>query len=317
MRVREFRLADLSAIATIRAASLALSRDFFTLTVDRARFDPFDEAAPIDSRILVAEGAAGEVLGYLHLVTNADQRRRGRAVLESLHVAPNQRRSGAGSALLHEAMAIAEGWGLRAIATALPGDQRQGADFLVHHGFEEARTFELMRLVQLEAPEPTFPEGYELRRFRPGQDEGPFAEAYNLAFADYWGFEPLAPEEVARWNRRRDFDPLGCFVLLAPGQEPVGFLTVLVDPNEAQELGEHVGRVYEMGVVPSHRRLGLGEQLVRAATRFAQAKGLDALELVTDAANGAGHALYARAGFSSKRSTKIFLCRLKGAGEAS
>lgn len=310
MLVREFRLADLTAISTIRAASLALSRDFFTLTVDRARFDPFDESAPIDSRILVAESEGGEVAGYLHLVTNEDQRRRGRAVLESLHVAPAARRSGAGAALLEQAVAIAKGWALEAIATALPGDQAAGGQFLLRHGFEEARTFELMRLTSLEGPDPSYPDGYRMRSFRPGQDEAAFAEAYNLAFADYWGFEPLSAEEVTRWNRRRDFDPQGCFLLHGPEGDPAGFLTVLADPAEAQELGEHVGRVYEMGVVPAHRRKGLAEDLVRAAAKHARNKGLEALELVTDAANEAGRALYAKAGFSSKRSTKIFLCHL-------
>jgi mycothiol synthase len=210
-----------------------------------------------------------------------------------------------GTALIGSVVETARGWGARYVSTAVPGDQDRSLAFLERLGFQRVRTFDKMRLTDLRPdPAPAFPEGYTLRTFVRGQDEAAFVEVFNAVFADSWDFTPVTAQEVAQWNHRPSFNPRGCF-LLWEGDKLVGFTTVLFNPERAELTHKVIGRIYEMGVLPSHRKHGLGFQLLRVAVRYAREQGFQGLDLVTDAESEAGKQLYAKVGFQEKRSSVV------------
>lgn len=304
LKLREFVLGDIPAIAEIRNDSISISPDFISMTVDRFRYDFYDEDVPMMSRIEVAE-VAGNVAGFTHLYTDENQLRLGRVNLDSLHVHPAARNHGVGAALLASAVETARGWNGRYLSTAIPEESPRSVTFLERHGFTRVRQFYKMRLSDLRPDADThFPPGFHQRHFQPGTDEAAFVEVYNAAFADHWDFIPMADWEIAKWNRRPAFNPKGCF-LLFDQDRLVGFTTVMFDQDQARETGQAVGRIFEMGVLPEYRRRGLGYTMLQAAIRYAQAQGFDALDLVTDVENEAGIQLYEKVGFQEKRASIV------------
>ena len=310
MKLREFVLGDIPAIAHIRNASIEISPDFYSMTVDRYRYDFYDADLPMKTRIVVAENDDGKVAGFYHLYTDEHLLARGRSNLDSIHVHPDMRGQGVGAAMIASAAETARGWGATYISTAVPDASPRSLEFLERHGFKKVRTFDKMRLPLHGAePAPEAPAGFYLRTFQPG-DDADFVAVFNAAFADHWDFVPLTEAEVSQWNRRPSFDPRGCFLLFeqAPtgGQDRLaGFATVLFNPERAEQTGKVIGRIFEMGVLPAFRRKGLGHVLLQAALRYAADNHFDAVDLVTDAESEAGKQLYAKVGFEEKRSSIV------------
>ena len=310
MKLREFVLGDIPAIANIRNASIEISPDFYSMTVDRYRYDFYDADLPMKTRIVVAENDDGKVAGFYHLYTDEHLLQRGRSNLDSIHVHPDMRGQGAGAALIESAAETARSWGATYISTAIPDASPRSLEFLTRHGFEKVRTFDKMRLpLRGPQPAPTPPEGYYLRNFQAG-DDAAFVQVFNAAFADHWDFVPLTEAEVSQWNRRPSFDPRGCFLLFEKAKDGgadklVGFATVLFNPERAEQTGKVIGRIFEMGVLPAYRRKGLGHVLLQVALKYAADNAFDAVDLVTDAESEAGKQLYAKVGFEEKRSSFV------------
>ncbi len=68
-------------------------------------------------------------------------------------------------------------------------------------------------------------------------------------------------------------------------------------PGEATSGAPHVARL-GMGVVPSHRRQGIGERLLNAVLDKARSKDIEKIELGVYRANTGAIALYERSGFT-------------------
>jgi mycothiol synthase len=303
--LREFVLGDVPAVAEIRNASMAISPDFYSMTVDRFRYDFYDVDKPMTARLMVAIEDDGQVAGFYHLYRDQSQLARGRVNLDSLHIHPRARNHGVGALLLASAIETARAWNGRYISTAIPEQSPRSVAFLERHGFFPARTFQQWRLNGLTGfDEPHFPAGFALRRFQPGQDEARFVGAFNSAFKEHWDFTPLTEAEVVQWNRRADFQAAGCFILEAKNSL-VGFTTVLYDPTQAAQTGEAIGRIFEMGVLPELRQQHLGYGLLLAAIHYAGKLGFQALDLVADSQNAAALKLYEKVGFQEKRQTQV------------
>ncbi|MEB3196125.1 MAG: GNAT family N-acetyltransferase [Candidatus Sericytochromatia bacterium] len=303
MPLREFQMGDIPAIASIRNASVELSPDFFSMTLDRFRYDFYGADLPLTSRIVVAE-SDWRVVGFYHLYTDERLLAQGRSNLDSIHVAPEQRGSGVGADLMASALNTARGWGARYVSTAIPESSPRSLAFLERHGFERVRRFDLLRLnLQPDLTPPAPLNGFLLRTFSQG-DEPRFVAAFNAAFADHWDFVPLDASHVQIWNRRDSFDPEGCLLLQdANNGELAAFVTVLHQtPPEVQP---RVARIFEMGVVPAYRRQGLGYHILQQGLAYAASHGFTAVDLVTDAQSEAGLQLYAKVGFTDKRSSIV------------
>ncbi|HEY9857674.1 MAG TPA: GNAT family N-acetyltransferase [Stenomitos sp.] len=305
VRIRKFEIGDLPQVAEIRNASIAVSTDFYSMTVDRVR--PPSEATDLEltSEILVAD-VGGKVRGYVHIYTDPSLMAQGRINIDGLHVHPDFQRDGIGAKLLEAATAKATEWGGRYLSIAIPAGVVSSQTFLLKHHFQLVRYFWKLRHTSLtELPAPTLPEGYTFRTFRQGIDEGAFLDLLNASFADNWDFAPVSKEELERWKQRPDFNPKGCF-FVSHGQADVAVATVLLDRQQDVETLDGAARIFEFGVLPEHRGKGVGYGILLKAAQFAQANELPVLELVVDGHDDHAKAMYERVGFQEKRAILVF-----------
>lgn len=303
IRVRPFQIGDLPQIAEIRNESIALSPDFYSMTVDRFR-QAGDEQGMM-SEILVAE-TSDEVVGYLHVYTDPALLSRGRINLDAIHVHPQHQRKGVGAKLLEEAIARGTEWGGRYLSIAIPARIEASQTFLLSHDFQLVRYFWKMLHTDLASlSDPRFPAGITTRTFIPGQDEGTLTELINACFANNWDFVPFTRQDLERWNAQSDFQPAGCSFALSQGRE-IGVATTLIDRQRLAQTHEDAARLFEFGVLPEFQGKGIGYQLLLTSAQFARKQGLSKLELVTDGHNHEAKHFYEHAGFQEKRAILVF-----------
>ncbi|GAA3757165.1 mycothiol synthase [Micromonospora maritima] len=259
--------------------------------------DPLDEHTLLRLRDpdapavhLTARTPDGTLAGYAHLDTTAP----GDGVGVELVVHPAYRRRGTGRALARAVLAAATG-PVRAWAH---GDHPSAAALAVDLGLTRARVlWQLRRPLTAALPEPSLPEGVELRAFRPGEDDEAWLAVNNAAFAQH-------PEQ-GRWTLDDLRVRLG-----EPWFDPAGFL-LAVDSGTGRLLGFHwtkvherpgsarIGEVYVLGVDPSAHRGGLGRALTAAGlVHLRDVRGLDRVMLYVDESNTGAVALYERTGFA-------------------
>lgn len=79
-----------------------------------------------------------------------------------------------------------------------------------------------------------------------------------------------------------------------------GFVLMVLDmPDEVTRMPQ--GFIAYMAVEPSHRRIGIGSCLLKAAEDEARGRGLPYMGLMVTQENAAARALYERAGFLTER----------------
>ncbi len=313
VQIRKFTLGDLPRVAEIRNASLAISPDFYSMTVDRIRSTGVASDLQLTSEILVAE-RDGVVRGYIHIYTEPHlmgdgtdgTRGLGRINIDAFHVHPEERRSGVGTLLLEAAEAKAREWNGRYMSIAIPAAVETSQTFLIKHQFQLVRYFWKLRHSELDGlPSAELPGNLRFRTFRRGMDEAAYVELLNTTFADHWDFAPITQPELEEWNQRPDFDPRGSFFIV-DGEREIAHITVLVDPKRFEETHDAAARVFELGVLPEYRGKGLGYQLLLKASEFSREQSLNALELVVDGQNDGAKGMYERMGFQQKRAILVF-----------
>ncbi len=124
-----------------------------------------------------------------------------------------------------------------------------------------------------------------------------FFEAYHASFRDRPGFPNWAQ---ARWadafSGYDSFRPDLSF-LVRDGDLPVAFLLAAVDPQ---------CWVVQMGVVPSHRRRGLGATLLEEIRQRASGAGCRDLMLSVNVDNPGARRVYERAGYTRVGRTTVY-----------
>jgi mycothiol synthase len=305
LQIRKFTIGDLPRVAEIRNASLAISPDFYSMTVDRIRSTGMTSELQLTSEILVAE-RDGVVRGYIHIYTDPHLMGLGRINIDAFHVHPEERRSGVGALLLEAAEAKAREWNGRYMSIAIPAAVETSQTFLIKHQFQLMRYFWKLRHAGLEGlPAAELPSNLRFRTFRRGMDEAAYVELLNTTFAEHWDFAPITQPELEEWNQRPDFDPRGSFFIV-DGEREIAHITVLVDPKRFEETHDAAARVFELGVLPAYRGKGLGYQLLLKAAEFSRMHELNALELVVDGQNDGAKGMYEQMGFQEKRAILVF-----------
>jgi mycothiol synthase len=158
---------------------------------------------------------------------------------------------------------------------------------------------------------PSFPQGVELRAYRPG-DAVTLRASLNEAFAGDPFFREVTPSRFREFYLGgRGFDP-SLWLLAWIGDELAGFaLTFPERPGEPE-----LGWVQSLGVGQRWRRHGIGEALLRAAFGALHARGLRRVGLGVDAENESGALrLYERVGMSVVRRDDNWVLDLEGEGE--
>lgn len=236
-------------------------------------------------RHVVASGTEG-LVGYGALTTTAGPR----AMLAEIAVHPAARRLGHGEALLGALLALAAPQPLSIWAH---GSNSATAGFAAAHGLRADRVLlQLRREVVAEPAAAALPRPYQLRTFRPGQDEDALLRANAAAFTALpdqggWGWQDLADRMGQDW-----FDAAGCFLAVAPDGAIAGFHWTKRHPPEP------LGEIYVLGVTPEHRHRGLARALAGIGMAHLCAAGCRTVLLYVDAANTPARRLYQALGFS-------------------
>jgi ribosomal protein S18 acetylase RimI-like enzyme len=122
--------------------------------------------------------------------------------------------------------------------------------------------------------------------------------AYNATFDKAFELSDEWPAHLTEALTRALDQPDALWVLAWDRDEAVGLLiaeTHLEPPIFRRRYWLELSALY---VRPSHRRYGVARQLVDHLTAWAEARGLDAIQLYVSAANAGARDFYARQGFT-------------------
>lgn len=156
----------------------------------------------------------------------------------------------------------------------------------------ERYTFLLVR-EDLDVRDPSIPEGFEIRSFRPGADEDAWCMVRNAAFSNLKGSEtPITPEMVAKMPSESDSLD-GGMMILYDNDKPVGVVRGSDDEYE----GSPIMNIGPLAILPEYQGKGLGRVLLRASIKFSKEKGYKRCVLCVNADNEQAKALYLQEGF--------------------
>jgi mycothiol synthase len=158
-------------------------------------------------------------------------------------------------------------------------------------------------------PEPTWPEGVELRPYTPAMLYAIY-EADNEAFRDHWGHLPVQFEAWQTWTVKREgFDP-SLWFLAYEGDEIAAFALCEYEQSE--------GWIGELGVRRPWRRKGLGLALLYQAFGEFYRRGISRVSLNVDSQNLTGATrLYRRAGMRPVEQRDMYELELRAGVELS
>lgn len=156
----------------------------------------------------------------------------------------------------------------------------------------ERYTFLLVR-ENLEVGDPSIPDGFEIKSFRPGADEDAWCLVRNAAFSELKGSEtPITPEMVAKMPSESDYLEGGMMILYKDGQ-PVGVVRGSDDEYE----GSPIMNIGPVAILPEYQGKGLGRALLRVSIKFSKEQGYKRCVLCVNADNEQAKALYLQEGF--------------------
>lgn len=163
----------------------------------------------------------------------------------------------------------------------------------LHHG----RDLLHMRVALPVERKAELPEGFVLRHFVPGEDEGAWLAVNNRAFAEHpeqgaWDRKTLERRMSEAW-----FDPEG-FLIAQDDEGIAGFCWTKINPD--------CGEIYVIGVDPRAQSSGLGKALVLAGLEHI-AKHRDHGCLYVDAAQKAALDLYTKLGFTEDHCDRAYV----------
>jgi mycothiol synthase len=164
----------------------------------------------------------------------------------------------------------------------------------------ERYSFLLVRK-EAEIPVLSLEDGFEIRSFRAGMDEGTWCEVRNASFAKLQGSEtPSTPEMIAKMITEDDYIQGGLMILYHKDR-PVGVVRGAKD--EYEDLP--IMNIGPLAIIPEYQGKGLGRSLLRASLKFAKEQGYDRTVLCVNAENDRAKALYLQEGF---RQTEAVAC---------
>ncbi|MEG3616187.1 mycothiol synthase [Isoptericola haloaureus] len=247
----------------------------------------------------VVHARSGGTVGYLQVDRGGD------VASAELVVHPEHRRGGVGTLLLRTAERDA-----RLPERSGTPDQRGKPLQVWAHGdvpaaraFAEARGYDVVReLLFLARPldgtgdAPEVPDGYTLRPFRAGEDDGAWVSLNALAFADHpeqgrLGLDDLHARTAEPW-----FDAEGFRLLDRPDGDLAGFVWTKVPTD--QPAGQADGEIYALGIDPAAQGHGLGRLLTQAGLHHLAAVGCTRAVLYVEGDNTPALRTYERAGFT-------------------
>lgn len=173
-------------------------------------------------------------------------------------------------------------------------------------GFESRRFAWILQRSTADFIKPQFPEGYELRNFRDGIDEGHWCEITNDAFGHSLGHVRMTPERIDHWR----IDPMYIadgMKLLWYNNKPVATIAVTKENHK----GEVINFIEAIGVLTEYQGKGLGKNLLRAGIQFAREYGSPRVMLSVNGENEKAADMYFREGFKKEALYKSYYLDMK------
>jgi mycothiol synthase len=218
----------------------------------------------------------------------------------NMHVGvhPDWRRRGLGSELLERAVARAREKDAAFYVSGTDDRQPAGAAFLTHHGFAPQAQWVLMHCpAATELAAPQWPPGYTVRPYSEMDDIPLLNRTLNRGFIGHFQHREGSDAEMAHWLKGPHVNPAGIFVAFGPDGDPAGVCWTDISPTRHEQRGAPVGYIDALGVVPEHRRKGIGRALLLHAMRWLRDQGETDIELDAWGHNDLALPLYEGAGF--------------------
>ena len=217
-----------------------------------------------------------------------------------LSVHPDWRAGELGQRLVERCLAHAQAFAEPVLDITLRPGEEVKRRLVESLGFQSVRSWWRMRIdLSQPLPQPQWPADFTLRAFQRGTDELVLTGLVNEVFADHWGEGQHSVDDIEHDVSLPNFDPSLLLILQGEGQA-VGYVWSWVNPELAQQTGDQVAFIGDLGIVAGYRQRGLGRTLLLHALRDLQARGQAAAELEVDGPNAIAKHLYESVGFYEK-----------------
>ena len=279
-----------------------------TLVETEQMFSDPDSHPPTDT--LLAFTGDGEIIAFAWAFTPRLAETEWRSFLRG-NVHPQYRRRGLGSFILgwlevrgRQILAERPGDKPRLLRTYCQDSEYDRKVLFAQHGFQSIRYFfEMTRDLSQPIAPAVLPDGLSFQPWSSAFDEAGF-DAFNDAFRDHWGYEPLSPENWNMWfvgseSFRRDLS----YVVL-DGDRVIGLSLNVVEPETNARSGRNEGWIGDLAVRRPWRKRGVATALLNHAMRAFAASGLTYATLGVDTENPTGAlGVYERVGFTPRKRT--------------
>jgi mycothiol synthase len=187
----------------------------------------------------------------------------------------------------------------------VPFENKKLAESLEGIDFSAERFSFLLVREDLEIPQYYFPEGYDIRPFRLGQDEETWCMVRNAGFAKLQGHEtPITPEMVSKMMTKLDYIEGGSLILYHH-EQPVGIIRGSNDEYE----DEPIMNIGPIALTPEYQGKGLGRNLLRYLLDFAKEKTYNRTILCVNGENEKAKTLYVQEGYKQVEGVTCYIYR--------
>jgi len=269
-----------------------------------------DEMAPLSEHVLIhlnhggdeadehliANDAAGKILGYLHL----DQTDIVAGPVVEVVVHPDFRKQGIGRGLIEFAISKSNDSRMRLWAH---GEMASAYSLAATLGFAKTRELWQMRR-SLFAPLPKSIENPNLtiRPFQVGKDESAWLALNSKVFTDHPEQGRMSLADLKVRMSESWFDPAGFLIATTASgtatETMIGYHWTKIHGGPGGHGHSEMGEIYVLGIAPDQRGTGLAKLLSIKGLEYLRGKGLPAAMLYVDANNQAAISLYDSLGFA-------------------
>ena len=149
-----------------------------------------------------------------------------------------------------------------------------------------------------------------MRPYTAVQDVPTVTDALNRGFIGHFEHRDATEAEIAHWLSGEHTRPDGIFLAFGPAGDPAGICWAEINPDHSARRGQPPGYIDSLGVVPEHRRHGLGRALLLEGMRWLRDNGQATIELDAWGENELALPLYEGVGFSVSRQGQSYERRL-------
>lgn len=171
----------------------------------------------------------------------------------------------------------------RVLRTSMPETARETIMLYEDNGYRHARSFfKMERDLHDPIPVKPLPPGLVLRTYSDEIGEA-MRLAYNEAFADHWGQEPVTSQEWQQFVIHGSSVREDLTLVVMDGAEVVAFCLNRIKRDENERLGIQRGWISLLGTRRKFRKQGIASALIAETMRRFKAEGMDTVGLGVDA----------------------------------